>query len=140
MSENNISDLFIIPPEELALRAKRKEQLKIKKQKNKELRATIAKNKAIEKSKEKKNIKKNNEDIDYLKKEISNLKSQKTEKTEKTEKIVAKPEPVVEPVKNIQKPKPIEEVITKEFVIKQYNNDINKKKYDSFINKLKKHL
>jgi len=137
MSDNNISDLFIIPPEELALRAKRKEQLKIKKQKNKELRATIARSKAIEKSKEKKNIKKNNEDIDYLKKEISNLKSQKTEKTEK---IVAKPEPVVEPVKNIQKPKPIEEVITKEFVIKQYNNDINKKKYDSFINKLKKHL
>jgi len=137
---DNISDLFIIPPEELALRAKRKEQLKIKKQKNKELRATIARSKAIEKSKEKKNIKKNNEDIDYLKKEISNLKSQKTvAKTEKPESVV-EPEPVVEPVKNIQKPKPIEEVITKEFVIKQYNNDINKKKYDSFINKLKKHL
>ena len=53
--------------------------------------------------------------------------------------------PVEEPVKKelvepVEPVKPVVPVITKEFVINEYKNDINKKKYDNFMDKFKKHL
>ena len=139
---SNINELFVIPPEELILRIKRKEQLKIKKEKNKELRAKIAQSKAIEKSQEKKTIKKNNEDINYLKQEIDNLKSQVIidEKNNKNHKIIV-PVLLKKEEKNserISANRPIQQVITQDCVINK--EDINKKEYDKFMAKLRKHL
>lgn len=69
-----LDDIFIIPDEEKALRAKRKEQLRLRKEKNKELRAKIARSKAIEKSEQKKTIKKNKSDIDDLKEQLRKIR------------------------------------------------------------------
>lgn len=74
-NENNkIDDIFIIPDEEKELRAKRKEQLRLRKEKNKELRAKIARSRAIEKSEQKRTVKKNTSDIDDLKEELRKIR------------------------------------------------------------------
>jgi DNA repair exonuclease SbcCD ATPase subunit len=73
-SENKINEIFIIPDEEKQLRAKRKEQLRLRKEKNKELRAKIARSKAIEKSEQKRTVKKNTSDIDDLKEQLRKIR------------------------------------------------------------------
>ena len=71
---SNIDDIFIIPDEEKALRAKRKAQLQARKEKNKELRSKIAKSRAIEKSEQKRTVKNNKNDIDDLKEQLRKLR------------------------------------------------------------------
>lgn len=76
---SNIDDIFIIPDEEKALRAKRKAQLQARKEKNKELRSKIAKSRAIEKSEQKRTVKNNKNDIDDLKEQLRKLRESNTE-------------------------------------------------------------
>ena len=74
-SQNDkIDDIFIIPPEEQELRAKRKAQLLARKQKNAELRRRIAIKKASDKAEEKRTIKNNKSDIDNLKQELKKIR------------------------------------------------------------------
>jgi len=74
--KDKIDSIFIIPDEEKELRAKRKAQLEARKQKNKELRAKIARSKAIEKSEQKKTVKKNKSDIEDLKEQLRKIREE----------------------------------------------------------------